>query len=169
MRITTKTLWVAVLVLAGCAAKKKQSTASTTSAPTTKAEQPPVAAPAAPAPTPGKDGWVKLSSGLQYKDKKAGSGAEAKSGQDISVLYKGWLDNGKVFDASSKHGGEPFSFSLGAGGVIRGWDEGVQGMKVGGVRELKIPPELGYGDQELPSIPAGSTLHFEVHLLKVGG
>ena len=112
-------------------------------------------------------GWVKLNSGLQYKDTKVGTGAEAKSGAMVTVHYKGWLDNGEVFDTSRKPDRQAFSFNLGAGQVIPGWEQGVPGMKVGGKRELKIPANLGYGDMEQPTIPANSTLHFEVELLQV--
>lgn len=107
-------------------------------------------------------------SGLQYKDKKVGSGSEAKNGQTATVHYKGWLDDGTVFDTSKKPGAGPFSFTIGGGNVIKGWDEGVRGMKVGGVRNLVIPPALGYGDQDMGSIPPNSTLHFDVELLKIG-
>ena len=109
---------------------------------------------------------------MKIEDKSVGSGAEATAGQDVTVHYTGWLyDNGqrgKKFD-SSKDRGDPFVFPLGAGHVIKGWDEGVQGMKVGGTRELTIPPELGYGARGAGSvIPPNATLIFEVELLKVG-
>ena len=112
--------------------------------------------------------WIKLDSGLEYSDIKVGAGAEAKDGDVVTVHYKGWLDDETVFDSSKKPGREPFVFTLGAGQVIPGWDQGVKGMKVGGKRELKIPPSLGYGDMEQGQIPANSTLHFEVELLKIG-
>jgi FKBP-type peptidyl-prolyl cis-trans isomerase FkpA len=100
-----------------------------------------------------------------------GTGAEAKAGQDVTVHYTGWLyENGAVgakFD-SSKDRNDPFGFSLGAGMVIRGWDEGVQGMKVGGTRRLVIPPQLGYGARGAGGvIPPNATLLFEVELLGV--
>ncbi len=104
---------------------------------------------------------------LQSDDIKVGTGAEAKAGQQVSVHYTGWLTNGKEFD-SSKGRGEPFSFLLGGGQVIKGWDQGVAGMREGGIRRLTIPPELGYGSRRAGPIPAGSTLIFEVELLKVG-
>src|SRR5580698_1999823 len=88
-----------------------------------------------------------LMAGLIIKDDVVGTGAVAQNGDSVSVLYTGTLDNGTVFDASSLHGNTPFSFTLGAGQVIQGWDLGVVGMKVGGTRELTIPPALGYGDQ----------------------
>ena len=111
-------------------------------------------------------------SGLQYEDTVVGDGAEAKAGQQVSVHYTGWLYNngqkGAKFD-SSKDRNDPFEFDLGAGSVIRGWDEGVQGMQEGGTRLLVIPPALGYGAGGFPPvIPPNSTLIFEVELLKVG-
>ncbi len=105
---------------------------------------------------------------LQIEDLKIGTGAEAKAGQDVKVHYVGTLTNGSKFD-SSRDRGEGFEFSLGAGEVIKGWDQGVAGMKVGGMRKLTIPPELGYGARGFPPvIPANSTLIFEVELLEVG-
>ena len=113
-----------------------------------------------------------LPSGLQYEDTVAGSGAEATAGQRVKVHYTGWLHDptapnqrGKKFD-SSKDRGDPFAFPLGAGHVIRGWDEGVQGMKVGGTRVLVIPADLGYGARGAGGvIPPNATLMFEVELL----
>lgn len=109
----------------------------------------------------------KMKDGLVMDDVKVGTGAEAKAGQTVTVHYTGWLTNGKKFD-SSKDRNEPFTFHLGAGEVIKGWDEGVQGMKVGGVRNLTIPPSLGYGAQGAGGvIPPNATLKFEVELLGV--
>lgn len=110
-----------------------------------------------------------LPSGLQYEDIVTGDGDEASTGKQVSVHYTGWLfEGGKPgtkFD-SSKDRGEPFRFPLGAGHVIRGWDEGVAGMKVGGTRRLVIPPELGYGARGAGGvIPPNATLLFEVDLL----
>ena len=110
-------------------------------------------------------------SGLQYEDTVTGSGDEAKAGQQVQVHYTGWLYNdgvqGAKFD-SSKDRNDPFEFPLGAGMVIRGWDEGVQGMKVGGKRRLVIPPQLGYGERGAGGvIPPNATLLFEVELLAV--
>ncbi len=110
-------------------------------------------------------------SGLQYEDTTPGAGAEAKAGADVTVHYTGWLyeggQAGRKFD-SSKDRNDPFQFSLGAGMVIRGWDEGVQGMKVGGTRRLVIPPQLGYGARGAGGvIPPNATLLFEVELLGV--
>ena len=108
-------------------------------------------------------------SGLQIDDTVVGTGAEAKSGNMVSVHYTGWLYTdgvaGAKFD-SSKDRGEPFKFSLGGGQVIRGWDEGVAGMKIGGTRRLVIPPALGYGARGAGgAIPPNATLLFEVELL----
>jgi FKBP-type peptidyl-prolyl cis-trans isomerase FkpA len=108
-------------------------------------------------------------SGLQYLDTTVGDGAEATAGQRVTVHYTGWLYNegvqGAKFD-SSKDRRDPFVFSLGAGMVIRGWDEGVAGMKVGGARTLIIPPELGYGARGAGGvIPGHATLKFDVELL----
>ncbi len=105
---------------------------------------------------------------LQQQDIKVGTGAEAKAGQNVSVHYVGTLTTGAKFD-SSRDRDEPFGFRLGAGQVIKGWDQGVAGMKVGGMRKLTIPPELGYGARGFPPvIPANATLVFEVELLGVG-
>ena len=104
--------------------------------------------------------------GLKIEDKVIGDGAEAVSGKTVTVNYTGTLVNGDQFDSSI--GRAPFSFPLGAGRVIKGWDEGVAGMKVGGKRILTIPPELGYGSRGAGNvIPANATLIFEVDLLKV--
>jgi peptidylprolyl isomerase len=103
--------------------------------------------------------------GLIIQDKKIGKGEEARPGQIVTVYYVGMLKEGGVFDSTADH--EPFQFVLGAGQVIEGWDRGLRGMKVGGIRVLTIPPELGYGDQPVGSIPAHSTLVFEIELLGV--
>ncbi|MCW8919423.1 MAG: FKBP-type peptidyl-prolyl cis-trans isomerase [Gammaproteobacteria bacterium] len=106
-------------------------------------------------------------SGLKYDDTIEGHGAEATAGQTVSVHYTGWLEDGSKFD-SSKDRNDPFRFRLGAGQVIRGWDEGVQGMKVGGTRKLTIPSDLGYGARGAGGvIPPHATLIFEVELLEI--
>jgi FKBP-type peptidyl-prolyl cis-trans isomerase FkpA len=105
---------------------------------------------------------------LKIEDLKVGTGAEAKTGKAVTVHYVGTLTTGSKFD-SSRDRGEGFTFSLGAGEVIQGWDKGVAGMKVGGLRKLTIPPEMGYGARGFPPvIPPNSTLVFEVELLGVG-
>ena len=114
---------------------------------------------------------VTTDSGLQYEDTTVGSGATAQAGQHVTVHYTGWLYNdgvkGAKFD-SSKDRNDPFSFELGSGMVIRGWDEGVAGMRVGGTRVLVIPPELGYGARGAGGvIPPNATLMFDVELLAV--
>ena len=117
---------------------------------------------------------VTTESGLQYEDNTVGEGAVATAGQHVSVHYTGWLYNdgaadkrGAKFD-SSKDRNDPFAFGLGGGQVIKGWDEGVQGMKVGGKRTLVIPPQLGYGARGAGGvIPPNATLMFEVELLGV--
>jgi FKBP-type peptidyl-prolyl cis-trans isomerase len=109
---------------------------------------------------------VTTGSGLQYVDLKCGTGAEAVGGATLTVTYRGRLEDGTVVDSRGR--ADPFVFSLGAGRVIPGWDEGVRGMKVGGVRELIIPSDLAYGDDGFPpTIPPGATLTFEIELLKV--
>ncbi len=110
---------------------------------------------------------VTLPDGLQYWDIKAGTGDTATPGKTVSVHYTGWLTNGKKFDSSVDRG-EPFQFKLGAGQVIKGWDEGVAGMKVGGKRQLRIPPDLAYGSRGAAGvIPPNATLIFDVELLAV--
>lgn len=115
---------------------------------------------------------VMTASGLEYEDTIVGEGAEAKAGDHVTVHYTGWLQNadgsaGKKFD-SSKDRGDPFEFPLGAGHVIKGWDQGVQGMKIGGARTLTIPSALGYGARGAGgAIPPNATLIFDVELLAV--
>ena len=114
---------------------------------------------------------VTTGSGLKYQDTKVGTGDEAKKGKKVSVHYTGWLDDkgkkGKKFDSSLDRG-QAFSFDLGQGRVIKGWDEGVAGMKVGGKRKLTIPPDLAYGKRGAGRvIPPDATLVFEVELLAI--
>lgn len=104
---------------------------------------------------------------LQIEELVAGTGAKAAAGNQVSVHYTGWLTDGKKFDSSQGRG--PFAFRLGAGMVIKGWDQGVAGMAVGGKRKLTIPPHLAYGDRGFPgAIPPNATLVFEVELLSIG-
>jgi len=111
--------------------------------------------------------FVTTPSGLVYEELTVGAGAEAVSGKKVTVHYTGWLSNGTKFD-SSKDRNDPFEFNLGQGQVIKGWDEGVAGMKVGGKRKLTIPPALGYGARGAGGvIPPKATLVFEVELLGV--
>jgi len=106
-------------------------------------------------------------SGLKYEDLVEGDGAVAESGQTVVVHYTGWLTDGTKFDSSVDRN-DPFDFSLGKGMVIRGWDEGVEGMKIGGKRKLTIPPQLGYGAAGAGGvIPPNATLVFEVELLEL--
>ena len=110
----------------------------------------------------------KLENGLLIEDIVVGVGNEAKDHNKVVVNYTGTLENGSVFDSSLKSGRDPFTFTLGVGSVIKGWDQGVKGMKVGGKRKLVIPPELGYGDKGAGNvIPPNTTLYFEVELLEV--
>jgi len=151
---------------AGCAkAPTTETPAATESAPaastSTEASAPAETTPAdtaAPAETVTK---------LEIKDTKVGKGAAAKAGDTVSVHYTGWLMDGTKFDSSLDRN-EPFSFQLGGGQVIEGWDKGVAGMKVGGTRVLIIPSSMGYGEQGAPpAIPANATLKFEVTLLAI--
>jgi FKBP-type peptidyl-prolyl cis-trans isomerase len=103
---------------------------------------------------------------LKVEDVKVGAGAVAVAGKTVTAHYTGTLTDGTKFD-SSKDRGRPFSFKLGAGQVIRGWDEGLVGMREGGIRKLTIPPHMGYGDRAAGKIPPNSTLLFEIELLKV--
>jgi FKBP-type peptidyl-prolyl cis-trans isomerase len=111
---------------------------------------------------------VKTDDGLEYWDIRVGNGQTAKEGSHVRVHYTGWLTDGKKFD-SSLDAGKPFDFTIGNGEVIQGWEEGVTGMRVGGKRQLLIPPALAYGDQGTPDgpIPPNATLIFDIQLLGV--
>ncbi len=119
--------------------------------------KPAEATPAPPAPTK-----------LEKEDTKVGTGREAKTGDTVHVQYTGTLMNGTKFDSSYDHGGDPFKFTIGQGQVIKGWDQGVPGMKVGGKRRLKIPPDLGYGaNGSPPNIPPNAGLLFDIELVSI--
>ncbi len=150
------------LLFAGCAAPA--ATPAPTAAPASAAK--PAGATAAPSASSGPSFPVQPVTQLKVEDLKAGAGAEAVDGKTVTVNYTGWLTNGTKFDSSLDRN-QPFSFVLGAGRVIKGWDQGVKGMKVGGKRRLTIPPSLGYGAQANGPIPANSTLVFDVELLDV--
>ncbi len=120
-----------------------------------------------PTPPAGAAAVQSLPDGLQYQDFVVGSGPTAQAGQTVTVRYTGWLDNGTKFDSSADHSPGTFNFKLGQGQVIKGWDEGVAGMKAGGTRLLIIPPALGYGSQQAGTIPPNSRLTFLVQLVSV--
>jgi len=134
---------------------------------TTSHRTTPVRVPNTNAPTKVTGDGVKTDSGLQYWDIKVGTGTAANAGDHVKVHYTGWFTDGKKFDSSvDVH--QPYSFKLGKGDVIKGWDEGIAGMKVGGKRQLRIPPELAYGDAGYKKIvPPNATLIFDVQLLAV--
>ena len=163
-----------VLGLAGCAGQSKstssnapESTKSSTTATSTTTTTPTTTTGTTGGTdaTAGKE--ITMPSGLKYVDMKVGDGTLAEPGMTAQVHYTGWLTDGTKFDSSVDRG-QPFSFKLGAGQVIRGWDEGVKGMRVGGKRKLTIPPDLGYGAAGAGGvIPPNATLVFDVELLGV--
>ncbi len=113
------------------------------------------------------DRMTRTASGLYYEDIGVGTGTEARLGTRATVLYAGWLPDGTLFDSRTS-AANPFAFTIGIGQVIPGWDEGVNGMRAGGVRKLVIPPQLGYGNQAKGLIPGNSVLVYEIELLSVG-
>jgi len=175
-------LIVAVIVLAGIAGifflsnQKTQNSSDINLTPSiypTEIPQIPTSTPAiisqqvqAGSPAAIMGGITTTADGLQIQDITVGTGAEAKSGNTITVNYLGTLTNGTKFDSSYDRN-QPFTTQIGVGQVIKGWDEGMVGMKVGGKRKLTIPASLGYGSQDMGSIPPNSTLIFEVELLGV--
>jgi peptidylprolyl isomerase len=155
MKTATLTLLVLVLLSVGAlAAQTAEPKPAPQAGTTSKATAPPAKT-------------VTTPSGLKYVDLEVGTGATPKRGQTVIVHYTGWLTNGKKFDSSVDRN-QPFSFVLGRGEVIKGWDEGVSTMRVGGKRKLTIPPGLAYGAQGYPgAIPPNATLIFEVQLLRI--
>jgi peptidylprolyl isomerase len=117
-------------------------------------------------PPPGRPPAATAKDEFKIEDLKVGTGPEAKKGSKVKVHYRGTLKSGKQFDASYDRG-EPFEVTIGAGGVIQGWDQGLPGMKVGGKRRLTIPSELGYGDKGQGEIPPYATLIFEIELVQI--
>ncbi len=154
----------AVLLLGSACDRVPEPTATSTANDTPASAEP--AKPATPAkstPTAGTQKVTKLS----IKDIKVGKGPVAKDGDTVSVQYTGWLLDGTKFDSSLDRN-QPFSFTLGQGGVIKGWDKGVVGMKAGGKRELVIPPDMAYGERgSPPKIPPNAPLKFDIELLKI--
>ena len=164
---------VCCVAMAGCKSGKSSSTENTattsTSGSMSAASPAATAAPTQGAPSATGAAPVTTASGLKIEDLVVGTGATAEKGKSVTVHYTGWLDDKDhtKFDSSLDRG-QPFPFTLGQGMVIRGWDEGVAGMKVGGKRRLTIPPSLGYGAQGAGGvIPPNATLIFEVELLDV--
>ncbi len=131
------------------------------------AQAPPPAHPGGPPPLPAVVQWHSTPSGLKYAEIVVGSGATPRDGQIVIVHFTGWLDDGTQFD-SSRDRKKPFGFPLGSGQVIKGWDEGVRGMRAGGKRRLTVPPSLGYGTRGIPGvIPPNAALTFDIELLRI--
>jgi FKBP-type peptidyl-prolyl cis-trans isomerase len=148
MRARTSLVVSIVLVVAGCSKRVDEPTSDF---------KPAQGAPLPPGPTK-----------LEIDDPKPGTGREAKTGDTVHVQYTGTLLSGTKFDSSYDHGGDPFKFTLGRGEVIKGWDQGVVGMKVGGKRRLRIPADLGYGaNGSPPTIPPNAALVFDVELVSI--
>jgi FKBP-type peptidyl-prolyl cis-trans isomerase len=157
----TRWLAVAALVVAvGCQQSKSNTTTTTegTSSATTTT-------PTSETAAVGQE--VTMANGLKYSELVVGTGTVANSGDRVSMHYTGWLTDGTKFDSSFDRG-QPYTFALGTGAVIKGWDEGIKGMKVGGKRKLTIPPDMAYGANGYPPvIPANATLVFDVELMAV--
>jgi len=151
---------IALMLAIGCGGEKAEEEPAVTE------EQPVAEKPADVGITQADGDTVTTESGLKYVDIKVGDGAMPEEGKTCVMHYTGWLTDGSKFD-SSRDRGQPFPFPLGMGRVIKGWDEGVASMKVGGHRMLIIPPELGYGARQMGPIPANSTLIFDVELLQI--
>lgn len=150
------------LVITACIKKENQEQAASSSAPSPAMMANPNASKSA-----STSSVVTLPDGLKYEVLREGNGPVAKAGQTVAVHYTGWLTNGTKFDSSVDRG-QPFDFTLGQGQVIKGWDEGVAGMKVGEKRKLTIPPQLGYGERGAGGvIPPNATLVFDVELLGI--
>jgi FKBP-type peptidyl-prolyl cis-trans isomerase len=161
-RLTYALAALVIIALAGCAASRAGRVSQ--AQPAQSVTQQP-AKPGAPQTTAGE---VTTPSGLKYQDLVVGNGAMAEEGTQVMVNYTGWLTDGTKFDSSLDPGRTPLPFTIGAGMVIRGWDEGVKGMRVGGKRKLTIPPDLAYGERGYPPvIPANSTLIFDVEFVSV--
>lgn len=151
------------LALAGC--QKTQSDA-TSATPTAGAPTGMSGAATTTPPSAATTKEVTMPTGLKYEDVVVGTGAEAQKGKRVSVHYTGRLQDGTKFDSSLDRG-EPYTFVLGSGSVIQGWDEGLVGMKVGGKRKLTIPPSMGYGPSGMGPIPPNATLLFDCELMDV--
>ena len=162
-RLTYGLAALVIIALVGCQqGKSGESTPSPSTSPTPQRP----AQPATPQATAARE--VTTPSGLKYQDLVVGNGAMAEGGSPVEVNYTGWLTDGTKFDSSLDPGRTPLPFTIGAGMVIRGWDEGVKGMRVGGKRKLTIPADLAYGERGYPPvIPANSTLVFEVEFVSV--
>lgn len=158
MKMHDRCYWIAGLCLAAATLLPVMAGAQETNSP----------APAAPA-APAEEKVVTTPSGLKYIDLVEGTGPMPQKGQQVTVNYTGWLEDGRKFDSSADHG-KPFKFYIQMASVIRGWDEGVSTMKVGGKRKLIVPARLGYGSAGAGDIiPPNATLIFEVELIKIEG